>query len=59
MPFYGSAASSAQNSDDGLELHATHHASAADIGLPVYPRATLYKDSDNDSAVDLWGKECS
>jgi hypothetical protein len=53
MPVYSSAASSAQNSDDGLELHAKHHASAADIGLPVYPGATLYKDSDNDSAVDL------
>jgi len=53
MPFSNSAASSAQNSDDGLGLHAKHHASAADIGLPVYPGATLYQDSDNDSAVDL------
>jgi hypothetical protein len=53
MPFSNSAACAAQNSDDGLELHAKHHASAADIGLPVYPGATLYKDSDNDCAVDL------
>jgi hypothetical protein len=51
--FCGGTASFAQNSDDGLELHANSHAKAADIGLPAYPGATLYKDTDNDSAVDL------
>jgi hypothetical protein len=42
--------------DDGLELHANGHATAAEIGLPVYPGATLYKDAknkDNDSQADL------
>jgi hypothetical protein len=46
-------ASSTQKSDDGLELHANSHATAADIGLPSYPGATLYKDKENDSAIDL------
>jgi hypothetical protein len=49
---WGGARSHAQDSD-GLELHANSHASAADIGLPAYPGATLYKDADNDAAVDL------
>jgi hypothetical protein len=49
----GGAAAHAQDSDGGLELHANSHASAADIGLPAYPGATLYKDSDDDAAVDL------
>ncbi|HUY82334.1 MAG TPA: hypothetical protein VMU92_11475 [Acidobacteriaceae bacterium] len=44
--------------DEGLnlELHATGHATAAEIGLPVYPGATLYKDTKskgNDSQADL------
>jgi hypothetical protein len=51
--FCGGTASFAQNSDDRLELHANSHASAADIGLPAYPGATFYKDTNNDSAVDL------
>jgi hypothetical protein len=51
--FCGGTATFAQNSDDGLELHANSHVRAADIGLPAYPGATLYKDTDNDSAVDL------
>jgi hypothetical protein len=42
-----------QNSGVNLALHANSHASAADIGLPAYPGATLYKDADNDSAADL------
>lgn len=46
----------AQNSDSGvnLALHANSHASAAEIGLPVYPGATLYKEPGSDSsAADL------
>jgi hypothetical protein len=49
----GGTASFAQKSDDGLELHANSHANVADIGLPAYPGATLFKGTDNDSAVDL------
>ena len=41
----------AQNS--GMELHANAKATAADVGLPVYPGATLYKDKDNDVSVDM------
>jgi hypothetical protein len=51
--FYGRALSFAQNSGVNLALHANSHASAADIGLPAYPGATLYKDADNDSAANL------
>jgi hypothetical protein len=52
--FCGGTRSLAQKADnDGVELHANSHASARDIGLPAYPGATLYKDTDNDSAVDL------
>ena len=51
--FLGSAASVGQNSGVNLALHANSHASAADIGLPAYPGATLYKDTDNDSGADL------
>ncbi|HTV07016.1 MAG TPA: hypothetical protein VME86_16730 [Acidobacteriaceae bacterium] len=37
-----------------LELHANSNATAAEIGLPVYPGATLYKGpKDNDSQADL------
>lgn len=53
LTFCGSAISFGQNSDTNLELHAKSHASAAGIGLPVYPGATLYKDKDNDSGGDL------
>ena len=38
---------SAQNS--GFELHANDKASPADVGLPGYPGATLYKDADNNN----------
>ena len=41
----------AQNS--GMELHANSEATAAEVGLPGYPGATLYKDKDNDGAVDM------
>ncbi len=51
--FCGSAASFAQDSDVNLALHANSHASAASVGLPVYPGATLYKDAGNNSAADL------
>jgi hypothetical protein len=49
----GGPALLAQNSDVDLSLHANSHATAADIGLPAYPGATLYKDADNDAAVDM------
>ena len=47
----GNVSLSAQNS--GMELHANSKATAADIGLPVYPGSTLHKDKDNDGAVDM------
>ena len=40
----------AQNSDFNLNVHANSHATAKDIGLPVYPGATLFKDKDSDSS---------
>lgn len=44
----------AQDSDFNLSLHANSHATAKDIGLPVYPGATPFRDKDNDSsAADL------
>jgi hypothetical protein len=43
----------AQNSDLNLSVHANSHATAKDIGLPVYPGATPYKDKDGDSSADL------
>jgi hypothetical protein len=48
-----SAVSFGQDSGINLALHANSRASAADIGLPAYPGATLFKDTDNDSAADL------
>lgn len=53
ITFCGSATSFGQNSDGDVELHANSHASAAGIGLPVYPGATVYKDKENDSGGDL------
>jgi hypothetical protein len=41
----------AQNS--GFELHANDKASPADVGLPSYPGATLYKDNDNSPTFNL------
>jgi hypothetical protein len=49
----GGRASYAQNSDFKLELHANKHASAAEIGLPAYPGATLVKEADDDNTADL------
>lgn len=42
--------SCAQNSDFNFDVHANSHATAKDIGLPAYPGATPYKDSDSSSA---------
>jgi hypothetical protein len=47
----GNASLAAQNS--GMELHANSKATASEVGLPNYPGATLYKDKDNDSSVDM------
>lgn len=57
--FAGCAMSFAQNSDVNLSLHAKSQATAAEIGLPEYPGATLYKEpadagkKDNDSSLDM------
>ena len=40
----------AQNSDFNLNVHANSHATAKDIGLPVYPGATQFKEKDSDSS---------
>ena len=40
----------AQGSDFNLDVHANSHATAKDIGLPVYPGATPFKDKDSDSS---------
>jgi hypothetical protein len=40
----------AQTSDLNLSVHANSHVTAKDIGLPVYPGATLFKDTDSDSS---------
>jgi hypothetical protein len=39
-----------QNSDFNLNVHANSHATAKDIGLPVYPGATPFKDQGSDSS---------
>ncbi|HEX4019906.1 MAG TPA: hypothetical protein VHX63_02075 [Acidobacteriaceae bacterium] len=53
--FCGSGALLAQDSDSGvnLALHANSHASAATIGLPAYPGATLYKEPGSDSPAQV------
>lgn len=43
----------AQNSGLDLSLHANDKATPADIGLPSYPGATLYKQPDNDATFNL------
>lgn len=53
ISFCGSVATFGQKPDGDIELHANSHASAAGIGLPVYPGATLYKGKDDDSGGDL------
>lgn len=51
--FCGGAVSVAQNSNFKMELHANKHISAAEIGLPAYPGATLAKETDDDNTADL------
>ncbi len=53
MLFCGNSVAFAQNSDVNLALHANSHTTAADIGLPSYPDATIYKNPDSDSAFDF------
>lgn len=43
----------AQDSGKGFELHANGSATAADVGLPVYPGSKLSKSEGNDAAVDM------
>jgi hypothetical protein len=40
----------AQDSDFNMNMHANSHATAKDVGLPLYPGATLFKDKDSDSS---------
>jgi hypothetical protein len=53
----GGVVSRAQDSGFKLDLHADSHSTAAGVGLPAYPGATLYKekdkDKDNDSGADV------
>jgi len=53
LVFAGATYSPAQDKGFNLDLHANSHATAKDIGLPLYPGATPWKDSDNDSAANL------
>ncbi len=39
-----------QNSDFNLNVHAKSNVTAKDIGLPVYPGATPFKEKDSDSS---------
>jgi hypothetical protein len=50
---FDSEACLAQNSDFRLELHANSHGSAAEVGLPAYPGATLVKGSEDDENADF------
>jgi hypothetical protein len=50
---FSGATALAQNSGFNLDLHADSHATAADIGLPAYPGATLAKTADSDGSADL------
>lgn len=43
----------AQDNGFSLDLHANSHATAKDIGLPLYPGATPWKEGDNDSSANL------
>ena len=42
--------SAGQNSDFNMNMHANSHVTAKDIGLPVYPGATPFKEKDNESS---------
>jgi hypothetical protein len=56
---FGQASSGWQDSGLNLAVHANSHATAADIGLPTYPGATVYREpddkskQDNDSSLDI------
>lgn len=50
---FACAFSPAQDSGLNVDLHANSHATAKQIGLPVYPGATLYTEPSNDSSADL------
>ena len=54
---FSGAPTLAQSSDFKLDLHANSHVTAAEVGLPAYPGATLYKekgkDKDDSSSADL------
>ena len=47
----GSVSCVAQDKGFSLDLHANSHATAKDIGLPLYPGAAPWKDSDKDSSA--------
>jgi hypothetical protein len=49
----GAVSCSAQDSGFSLDLHANSKVTAKDIGLPLYPGSTPWKDKDNDSAANL------
>ncbi|MGF7179412.1 hypothetical protein [Tunturiibacter psychrotolerans] len=49
----GAKGALSQKPGTNVELHANSHITARDIGLPAYPGATLLKDDDNSSSVDL------
>jgi hypothetical protein len=49
--FAGANSAVAQNNGFNLDLHANSHATAKDIGLPLYPGATPWKDSYSDSSA--------
>ena len=42
-----------QNSGGGFELHVNGNITASDVGLPVYPGSKLFKNPDNDQAIDM------
>jgi hypothetical protein len=49
----GAKSLSAQDSGFSLDMHANSNITAKDIGLPLYPGATLWKEKDSDSAANL------
>lgn len=49
----GASVAAAQHPDKGFEVHANSKATAADVGLPVYPGSRLAKNADSDAAVDM------
>lgn len=51
---FASHSATGQNSGGGVELHAKGDVTAADVGLPAYPGAALYKKPGADSStVDM------